>query len=769
MLTAHENQSNDLVSDVQQQVEMTNPKLSQNETSESSQNTSTSLVETNKSNSTTFPASLDEKDYQEVLIVSGKIPNEVSIEGNSEKDAKMTNNEFQKDDQGKQCCSDNIKSDTTSKHTTVTEEKDEAETPISEKISNEVNEVSMERNSEKDTKMTNNEFHEDDQGKQCCSNNIKPFTTSKHITVAEKKDEAETPVSENIPNEVSMEGNSEKDAKMTNNEFQKDDQGKQCCSNNIKSDTTSKHTTKTEEKDEAETPISEKIPNEVNEVSMEREFHEGDQGKQCCSNNIKSDTTSKHTTITEGKDEAETPISEKISNEANEVSMERNSEKDTKMTNNEFHEDDQGKQCCSNNIKSDTTSKHTTVAEEAETPISETPVSETPVSETPSNETPKTQINAVSLTMPAKKKKKKKKKKKIAEGADPDLDFHEPGPKEEDENKLYDPSRPITHRIEAAIQKYKKNRKFSSTRNQVFSSYLRFGGVSTGQRAFQGQDGIDNADADADEITTRRATDFIELDEEEVEVDFTYIAEVYLSSYLIDKSGYVQIDQFREGPQVVMSFLNYLIQHEVCPEYLDDMTKALEIAKRAKSELPNCKYLAQLAPGLFNKACSLLYGGELHSLFDDPWNGEENVAKLIGISPAESEKIAISVFGDIALELIPKKSLISFEVIILEIEPIQESNTPEADNNTESTEDSKTDNTEKKEISLRKMTVRSLENEKEEPFVIHLSSDVANYPMPGMLVTADFYQLSNNWWYWDRVTNVYPSYYLAAEDSDYDD
>ncbi|CAG8487188.1 8955_t:CDS:2 [Diversispora eburnea] len=481
------------------------------------------------------------------------------------------------------------------------------------------------------------------------------------------------------------------------------------------------------------------------------EFQEDDQGKQSCSNNIRSDATIKHTTLTEEKDE---------------VSMERNNEKDAKMTNNEFQEGDQGKQCCSDNIKSDTTSKHTTVTEEkdeAGAPVSETlasetlaseiPASETPVSEASSNAAPGTQINTVT---------------------DPDLDFHEPGPREEDEDKLYDPSRPITHRIETAIQKYKKNRKFSSTRNQVFSSYLRFGGVSTGQRAFQGQDGIDNADADADEITIRRATDFIELDEEEVEVDFTYIAEVYLSSYLIDKSGYVQIEQFREGPQVVMSFLNYLIQHEVCPEYLDDMKKALEIAKRAKNELPNCKYLAQLAPGQFNKACSLLYGGELHSLFDDPWDGEESVAKLIGISPAESEKIAISVFGDKALELkqLRKKSLISFEVEILDIEPIQESNTSEIDTKTSNTEDSKTDNIKKNEISpqnLRKMTVRPHKNEKEEPFFIHLSPDVANYPMPGMLVTADFYQLSNDWWYWDRVTNVYPSYYTPVEESDYED
>ncbi|UZO22032.1 uncharacterized protein OCT59_014405 [Rhizophagus irregularis] len=92
------------------------------------------------------------------------------------------------------------------------------------------------------------------------------------------------------------------------------------------------------------------------------------------------------------------------------------------------------------------------------------------------------------------------------------------------------------------------------------------------------------------------------------------------------------MDQFREGPQVVISFLNYLHNHKVCPEYEEDMQMALQIAHKAKEELPNCKAFAQNAPGKLNKACSLLFGGELYGMLDDPWNGEEMVASMIGIS-----------------------------------------------------------------------------------------------------------------------------------------
>ncbi|PKY46847.1 hypothetical protein RhiirA4_420934 [Rhizophagus irregularis] len=153
--------------------------------------------------------------------------------------------------------------------------------------------------------------------------------------------------------------------------------------------------------------------------------------------------------------------------------------------------------------------------------------------------------------------------------------------------------------------------------NQVFNSYLRFGGISTDPKSFLGQDGLDNADANAEEIAARRVTDYIDDEADDMK---------------LFKSGYVQMDQFREGPQVVISFLNYLHNHKVCPEYEEDMQMALQIAHKAKEKLPNCKAFAQNAPGKLNKACSLLFRRELYGMLDDPWNGEEMVASMIGIS-----------------------------------------------------------------------------------------------------------------------------------------
>ncbi|CAB5213254.1 unnamed protein product [Rhizophagus irregularis] len=110
------------------------------------------------------------------------------------------------------------------------------------------------------------------------------------------------------------------------------------------------------------------------------------------------------------------------------------------------------------------------------------------------------------------------------------------------------------------------------------------------------------------------------------------------------------MDQFREGPQVVISFLNYLHNHKVCPEYEEDMQMALQIAHKAKEELPNCKAFAQNAPGKLNKACSLLFGGELYGMLDDPWNGEEMLREF-DVSTAEPFFICVN--SDLGIYAIP--------------------------------------------------------------------------------------------------------------------
>ncbi|GBC52001.2 argonaute complex, subunit Arb1 [Rhizophagus irregularis DAOM 181602=DAOM 197198] len=175
---------------------------------------------------------------------------------------------------------------------------------------------------------------------------------------------------------------------------------------------------------------------------------------------------------------------------------------------------------------------------------------------------------------------------------------------------------------------------------------------STGPKSFLGQDGLDNADADAEEIAARRATEYIDDEADDLEVNFTRYA------------------------------------------------NGLQIAHKAKEELPNCKALAQNAPGKLNKAYSLLFGGELYGMLDGPWNGEE-----MDISEASAD------------------------------ETLQNSN-----------ELHNTQETDLKKIKLREFDVSTAE-----PFYNCVNSDLGIYAMPGMRITADFHKLSNGFWYWDKI------------------
>lgn len=58
-----------------------------------------------------------------------------------------------------------------------------------------------------------------------------------------------------------------------------------------------------------------------------------------------------------------------------------------------------------------------------------------------------------------------------------------------------------------------------------------------------------------------------------------------------------------------MNFYNYLLNHNVCPEYNDQIEAARQVCLLAIKELPMVYSLVMKMPGAFNNACSLIFGG----------------------------------------------------------------------------------------------------------------------------------------------------------------
>ena len=100
-------------------------------------------------------------------------------------------------------------------------------------------------------------------------------------------------------------------------------------------------------------------------------------------------------------------------------------------------------------------------------------------------------------------------------------------------------------------------------------------------------------------------------------------------------------DILKKKTNVIRNFLNYLLHHDVCPEYKDQIYAARSAVDQADKELWLCTQAARLLPGEFNTACSELFGGPLRGLYvgDQDWaKGLLAGPPIVGISPQLARK-----------------------------------------------------------------------------------------------------------------------------------
>lgn len=77
---------------------------------------------------------------------------------------------------------------------------------------------------------------------------------------------------------------------------------------------------------------------------------------------------------------------------------------------------------------------------------------------------------------------------------------------------------------------------------------------------------------------------------------------------------------------VVRNFLNYVLLHNVCPEYAEDVMAARSICNLAETELWNMRRIRSELPGNFNKSASALYGTAYKSTLAEPqWGPNSNI------------------------------------------------------------------------------------------------------------------------------------------------
>ncbi|KAI1396808.1 Argonaute siRNA chaperone complex subunit Arb1-domain-containing protein [Hypoxylon fuscum] len=227
-------------------------------------------------------------------------------------------------------------------------------------------------------------------------------------------------------------------------------------------------------------------------------------------------------------------------------------------------------------------------------------------------------------TEPAAKKKKKRKKpkNKAKKGVTGFEEFYADAPmtpteSAQEKKELYNPSRPFAERIEECIQRYRARRRMDSERTNLFSKYLALGGIDASPRQFTGfaEDRDALEEADAEDIRKMTATDFVggagakfynPADPEHWFVDFESIVKGFLSRSIPDVFLYDEPIN-RKAADLVKNFLNYVLMHDVCPEYTNDILAARNICEIAPMELRLVVELYTGLPGKFNTAASSLF------------------------------------------------------------------------------------------------------------------------------------------------------------------
>ncbi|KAI4866815.1 Argonaute siRNA chaperone complex subunit Arb1-domain-containing protein [Hypoxylon rubiginosum] len=225
----------------------------------------------------------------------------------------------------------------------------------------------------------------------------------------------------------------------------------------------------------------------------------------------------------------------------------------------------------------------------------------------------------------AKKKKKKKSKRKGGAARKNVTGFEEyyadapvtPAEAAQEKSEVYNLSRSLAERIEECIQRYRASRRMDSERTNLFNKYMWLGGVDTSQRQFTGfandRDALE--EADADEIRKMTATDFVggsgqrffdPLEQEHWVVDFEGIIKGYLSRLI---PGIYLYDEpvIRKAAELIKNFLNYVLMHDVCPEYTSNIMAARNICDIGPLELRSVHELYRGLPGDFNLAASSLF------------------------------------------------------------------------------------------------------------------------------------------------------------------
>lgn len=171
--------------------------------------------------------------------------------------------------------------------------------------------------------------------------------------------------------------------------------------------------------------------------------------------------------------------------------------------------------------------------------------------------------------------------------------------------------------MQACILRYRSRRRLQHPKTLFFDEYLFLGGVDTSPGAYNGLDPKELkllTAAQRKEAISRHVIHegssagdrFYDGDAKKWVVDFTGVVAGFLSTTVIPLTG-LQSGPLEEAIDVVENFLRYILYHDVCPEYEEDVKGAMKVCQAAREEWPMLNALQTALPGLINLAATELF------------------------------------------------------------------------------------------------------------------------------------------------------------------
>lgn len=257
--------------------------------------------------------------------------------------------------------------------------------------------------------------------------------------------------------------------------------------------------------------------------------------------------------------------------------------------------------------------------------------------------------------MAEKKKKRKKKKPASQRGLNKPTGFESffadtPLTPQQyaEERELYDLGSHFIDRILTAIGRFQRTRKLSNERRDILFKYLSYGGVECGPNMFQGGQDLSNMDKStiANILTNASIADEkrdLGTETSLYAVDFQGCMKGFLSRHAPQLYALDQRETLDRITSTLERFMDYLLQHDVCPEYSAEVLKTRNFCRHdANPELWSVAEASQRLPGDFNIACSTLFGGQYAQGYDgDTYWGDPDAAEsfFVGIKPEEANQI----------------------------------------------------------------------------------------------------------------------------------